>query len=187
MKILFALGNPGSEYAGTRHNTGFVVVDALAHEWSASFSEKTKFSAYVAEASVAGEKILLVKPTAFYNEVGFSARALVDFYKLVPAGDMLVIHDDLALPLGTIRVRKKGSDAGNNGIKSLNVHIGPDYTRLRIGTNTEERTGDDASFVLSRFTSSEAETLKKEIIPKATELIQNFLTGKLEDSSHTVK
>ncbi len=184
MKLIFSLGNPGSDYTGTRHNTGFMAVDALAREKGITFSEKTKFGAYIAEFSLEGEKVLLVKPTTFYNEVGVSARALIDFYKLSPAEDMLVIHDDLALPFGTIRVRKKGSDAGNNGIKSLNAHIGPDYARLRVGIAVLERTSDDASFVLSRFNSTEIETLKKEIIPKTGELIHDFLNEKLEDTSH---
>ena len=183
MKVLFALGNPGSDYTGTRHNTGFIAIDAFATEKGASFAEKSKFQAYIAELSVAGDKVLLVKPTTFYNEVGVSARTLIDFYKLSPT-DMLVIHDDLALPFGTIRVRKKGSDAGNNGIKSLNAHIGPDYARLRVGITVPGRTSDDASFVLGRFNSEEMTSLQKDIIPKLQELINNFLQDALEDTSH---
>ena len=184
MKVLFALGNPGSDYTGTRHNTGFIAIDAFATEKGASFAERSKFQAQIAELSVVGDKVLLVKPTTFYNEVGVSARALIDFYKLSPATDMLVIHDDLALPFGTIRVRKKGSDAGNNGIKSLNAHIGPDYARLRVGIAVPDRTSDDASFVLGRFNSEEMTSLQKDIIPKLQELIHRFLQGTLEDTSH---
>ena len=184
MKLIFALGNPGSEYTGTRHNTGFMAIDAFAAEKGASFAEKSKFQAYIAELSVAGNKVLLAKPTTFYNEVGVSARALIDFYKLMPATDMLVIHDDLALPFGTIRVRKKGSDAGNNGIKSLNAHIGPDYARLRVGIAVPARTSDDASFVLGRFNSDEMASLEKDIIPKLHELANDFLTNRLKDTSH---
>lgn len=184
MKLIFALGNPGSDYAGTRHNTGFMAVDAFAREKDLTFSEKTKFGAYIAEFSYEGDKVLLVKPTTFYNEVGVSARTLIDFYKITPSKDVLVIHDDLALPLGTIRVREKGSDAGNNGIKSLNAHIGADYARLRVGIAWEERTSDDASFVLSRFNAAELATLKEIIIPKTNELIQDFLQDKLAHTSH---
>lgn len=161
-----------------------MAIDAFAAEHGASFAEKSKFQAYIAELSIAGDKVLLVKPTTFYNEVGVSARALIDFYKLSPATDMLVIHDDLALPFGTIRVRKKGSDAGNNGIKSLNAHIGQEYARLRVGIAIPERTSDDASFVLGRFASDEIASLQKDIIPKLQELINDFLAGKLEDTSH---
>lgn len=185
MKLIFALGNPGEEYAGTRHNTGFMTIDAFAKNHTASFAEKAKFHTYMAELSLEGEKVLLVKPMTFYNEVGVSARALVDFYKLTPSEDMLVIHDDLVLPLGTIRVRKKGSDAGNNGIKSLNTHIGQEYARLRVGIHANERT-DDTSFVLGKFTSSEIKTLKKAIIPKTNELIDNFVANRLSETSYSL-
>ncbi|MEP6710637.1 MAG: aminoacyl-tRNA hydrolase, partial [Candidatus Saccharibacteria bacterium] len=133
MKLIFAQGNPGDQYNTTRHNVGFAILDALAKKFEASFTSKPKFFADIAELNIEGEKILLVKPATFYNETGKSARALVDFYKLAPATDVLVVHDDLALPFGTLRTREKGSDAGNNGIKSLNAHLGPDYARLRIG------------------------------------------------------
>lgn len=186
MKVIFGLGNPGADYAGTRHNVGFIAVNTLAKDHGVTFAEKTKFRAYIAEITLAEEKVLLVKPTTFYNNVGESARALIDFYKLTPAEDLLVIHDDLALPFGTIRVRKKGSDAGNNGIKSMNAHIGPDYARLRVGIAAPERTSDDTSFVLSRFNGSEAEILKEIIIPKIGELVRDFTENKLADTSHRV-
>lgn len=186
MKLIFALGNPGSDYAGTRHNTGFMAIDAFAREKGVTFNEKMKFNAYIAEFSFEGEKVLLVKPTTFYNEVGVSARALIDFYKLSPAEDVLVIHDDLALPFGTIRVRKKGSDAGNNGIKSLNTHIGPDYARIRVGIDIPERTSDDSSFVLGAFNKNEKKLLEKELILKIGKLIQSFLSGALAETSHTI-
>ena len=186
MKLIIALGNPGSEYTETRHNTGFMAADSLVYSHGAKFAEKPKFFAYIAEFTADDEKIIIAKPTTFYNQVGRSARSLIDFYKLTPA-DVLVIHDDLALPFGTIRTRHKGSDAGNNGIKSLNMHIGPDYARTRVGIHVTSHTGDDASFVLSRFTSSEIETLKEEIIPKVRELANDFLEGKLEDTSYSIK
>lgn len=187
MKLIFALGNPGSEYVGTRHNVGFMTVDRLAREHGVSFAEKTKFHAYIAELAINGEKILLVKPTTYYNNVGISARALIDFYKLDPAENLLVIHDDLALPFGTIRVRKKGSDAGNNGIKSLNTRISPDYSRLRVGIHAPEHAGDDSGYVLSRFNSAETKILKEEIIPKIHEFINDFLDDQLEATSYTKK
>jgi PTH1 family peptidyl-tRNA hydrolase len=186
MKIIFALGNPGSEYIGTRHNTGFMAVDKFAHEHGVDFIEKSKFRAYLAEFSIEGDKVLLVKPTTFYNNVGESARSLIDFYKLEPSEDLLVIHDDLALPFGRLRVRKKGSDAGNNGIKSLNAHIGQEYARIRVGIAIEERTNDDATFVLSRFDSTEQNELKDKIIPKNCGLIADFIAGELEETSYNL-
>lgn len=187
MKVIFALGNPGAEYAGTRHNIGFIAVDLLAKSHGATFSEKTKFHAYTTDIEIAGEKALLVKPTTFYNNVGQSARALIDFYKLSPVSDLLVVHDDLSLPLGTIRVRKKGSDAGNNGIKSLNSHVGADYTRVRVGIGTAEQRSDDSSFVLSRFNSSEATVLKEFVLPKVHELLNNFLSSGLGETSYQLQ
>lgn len=184
MKVIFGLGNPGAEYAGTRHNIGFMAVSKMAKDEGKTFAERTKFKAYIAEMTIAGEKVLLVKPTTFYNNVGESARAIIDFYKLDLSKDLLVIHDDLALPIGTIRIRGKGSDAGNNGVKSLNAHIGPDYARLRVGIAVEDRTNDDSSFVLARFNDAEIGALKTTLMPKINELVIDFTQNKLVDTSH---
>lgn len=175
MKVIFAQGNPETKYDGTRHNIGFALLDTFAREQDATFQEKSKFFAHIAELTANGDKILLVKPTTYYNETGQSARALVDFYKLNPATDVLVVHDDLALPLGTLRTRQKGSDAGNNGIKSLNAHLGPDYARLRIGIYNDLRERiDDADFVLSRFSKDEAAEMGA-LYEKAFVFIDSFL------------
>ena len=121
MKVILALGNPGEKYTYTRHNAGFLIIDQLAAGQSAQFSNKPKFFSDIAELNVSGEKILLVKPNTYYNEVGIAARALMDFYKLT-LDDVLIIHDDTALDFGKIRVRKGGRDAGSNGLKSLHAH-----------------------------------------------------------------
>ena len=134
MKVILALGNPGEKYAYTRHNAGFLIIDQLTAEQSAQFSNKPKFFADIAELNMSGEKILLVKPTTYYNEVGISARAILDFYKLT-LDDLLIIHDDTALDFGKIRVRRGGRDAGSNGLKSLHAHIGSDFWHIRIGTD----------------------------------------------------
>ncbi len=187
MNIIFAQGNPSKDYDGTRHNVGFIVLDKLAMTHRADFASKSKFKSDIAEINSTEGKTLLVKPTTFYNESGVCAHSLVDFYKLDPKVNLLVIHDDLALPFGTIRIRRKGSDAGNNGIKSLNAHIGPDYIRIRIGIYNELRDRqDDADFVLSRFSADEQATLQGTIIPKVIELTNEFLAGTLEDTSHAL-
>lgn len=187
MKVIFAQGNPGEEYSSTRHNIGWLVLDAFAKAKGIDWHTKAKFFANIAEYTTAGEKVLLVKPTTFYNETGRSARALVDFYQLNPATDMLVVHDDLVLPFGTLRAREKGSDAGNNGVKSLNAHIGEHYARLRVGISSELRDRmDDTTFVLGKFTSGEAQELKQTIIPKTFELIENFGSGNYKATSHRV-
>ncbi len=184
MKLILAQGNPGVQYHDTRHNVGFRMLDAYAHVHGATFAEKSKFHAYTAEVSVDGEKILLTKPTTFYNETGLSARALVDFYKLSPATDVLVLHDDIALPLGTIRTREKGSDAGNNGIKSLNAHLGDSYKRVRIGVWNElaDRMGA-TKFVLGNFAKEEQAALA-EIRPTILEIIDTFIAEEFAITSY---
>lgn len=183
MKLILAQGNPGSDYRGTRHNVGFSLLDAYAQKQGADFAEKTKFSAYIAEFSHAGEKVLLVKPTTYYNETGQSARALINFYKL-DTSDVLVLHDDLALPLGTIRTREQGSDAGNNGIKSLNAHLSHNYKRARIGIYTELADRMDATaFVLGKFTTDEQKTLAEQQ-PTLIKIIDDFIVDRFESTSH---
>ena len=185
MKLIFAQGNPGTQYARTRHNVGFIMLDALADAAKAQWKPESKYKAEVAAIQLQGEKVLLVKPTTFYNETGLAARALVDFYKLTPSEDVLVIHDELALPFGTVRIREKGSDAGNNGIKSLNAHLGPDYARIRIGIWNELRDRMvDAAFVLSVFNKDEQTHLAEKITPTVLTLIDNFVAGTLEPASH---
>lgn len=187
MKVIFAQGNPGTQYARTRHNVGFMVLDALAADHGSNWKADTKNKAEIAEVRIEGEKILLIKPTSFYNDTGLVARSFVDFYKLTPSEDLLVLHDELALPFGTIRVRDKGSDAGNNGIKSINTHLGPEYWRVRIGIWNELRDQiDDANFVLSSFTSAENEKLQSTLIPAASKLVHSFVQGGLVADSQSV-
>lgn len=184
MKIILALGNPGRIYKKTRHNVGFTVLDAYAKTKSTKWKTSEKFNAEIAEINDRGKKTLLIKPSSYYNESGQVVRRLVDFYKINTQTDLLVIHDDLSLPLATIRVRKKGSDAGNNGIKSINSHIGEGYARIRIGAWNELRDKvDDAKFVLNRFARSEQKFLEKSVIPNVSSLIDDFVNGSLEASS----
>ena len=191
MKVILALGNPGEKYAYTRHNAGFLVIDHLAAGQSAHFSNKPKFFADVAElnsftvnsaastkshTTIPRGKILLVKPTTYYNEVGIAARALMDFYKLT-LDDLLIIHDDTALDFGKIRVRKGGRDAGSNGLKSLHAHIGSDFWHIRIGTdNLLRRQVSTDRFVMMNFNSDELTILKNWAIPTARTMIHDFLS-----------
>ena len=191
MKVILALGNPGEKYVHTRHNAGFLVIDQLASGQSAHFSNKPKFFADVAElnsftvnsaanaklpVTIPREKILLVKPTTYYNEVGVAARALMDFYKLT-LDDVLIIHDDTDLDFGKIRVRKGGRDAGSNGLKSLHAHIGADFWHIRIGTdNLLQRQVSTDRFVMMNFNSDELTILKNWAIPTARTMIHDFLS-----------
>lgn len=187
MKLVFAQGNPESTYDRTRHNIGFYVLDKFAEGHNLTWSEKAKFNALITEVTLRGEKVILVKPTTFYNETSISARKLIDFYSLNTTTDILVIHDDLALPFGTIRIRGQGSDAGNNGIKSLNSHLGPDYHRIRIGIWNERRDlMNDADFVLSRFSKEESKKLDALVVPHVIERIEKFCQETLGATSHTL-
>ena len=132
MKVIAGLGNPGREYAQTKHNVGFLMVDALAAhlgvtEW------REKYDALIARARIGSEAVLLVKPQTYMNESGRAIAPLMNFYKLA-AGDLIVAHDDMDIPTGTIRIRKKGSSGGHNGIKSILAHLGDEhFARIRIG------------------------------------------------------
>ena len=181
MKLILAQGNPGTDYANTRHNVGFLAMDAYAVKHRLSFQHKSKFHADIAE--IAGpEKILLAKPTTYYNDTGISARSLADFYKIAPH-NILILHDELALPFGTLRLREKGSDAGNNGVKSLNAHLGEQFTRLRIGI-LSPASSQPKDFVLSKFTPDETAKLQKTIFPKISEIIDDFIADRHSATSY---
>lgn len=175
MKVIFVQGNPGLQYAASRHNVGFMIADHLAKQWQVEFTKRSKLYADIAEKTINGEKVLLVKPTTFYNETGQSARAILDFYKLDPRSDFLAIYDDLALPLGIIRTRLKGSDAGNNGVKSLNAHLGDEYARIRIGIFNEEKNQIPmVNFVLGMFDAHEKNALDA-ISEQAERFVSDFI------------
>src|SRR6516165_8629735 len=152
MKIVVGLGNPGKRYEGTRHNVGFAVVDALAEGPGVS-SFQNRFHADVAEWLEAGDKVLLVKPETFMNLSGRCVRQAVDFYQ-VPFHDVLVVCDDINLPLGKLRFRTRGTHGGHNGLRDIQNHLGStEYPRLRIGVDAP---ADDAvDHVLGRFRPSE--------------------------------
>ena len=132
MKIIVGLGNPGAEYAKTRHNVGFMLVDALAERLGED-TWRERYDALVLETRIGAEKVLLVKPITYMNESGRAVGPLMSWYKLEPE-DLIVAHDDMDIPVGTVRIRKKGSAGGHNGIKSILAHLGDEhFARVRIG------------------------------------------------------
>ena len=134
--LIVGLGNPGKEYAETRHNVGFRFVDALAENQSVRI-DRAKFQALVADTAVAGHRVLLVKPQTYMNSSGLAVREAADFYK-IPPEKILVIYDDISLEPGRVRIRKKGSDGGHNGIKSIIAHLGSDaFPRVKIGVGAK--------------------------------------------------
>lgn len=163
MKVIVGLGNPGSRYDGTRHNVGFAVVDWLASGVGVS-PFRRKFSAQMAECPDGAEMLLLVKPETYMNLSGDSVRQVLDFYKL-SAEDLLVVCDDMALPLGKLRVRAQGTHGGHNGLRNIQDHLGSTaYARVRIGVDAPNDEAID--HVLGRFRPSER-PLIDEAIAKA--------------------
>jgi PTH1 family peptidyl-tRNA hydrolase len=153
MKVVVGLGNPGSRYAGTRHNVGFDVVDSLAESPQAGRFQ-SRFRALVAELVEGPHKVLLVKPETFMNLSGQCVRQIMDFYQL-PGEDLLVVCDDINLPLGKLRVRPRGTHGGHNGLRDIQNHLGTmEYPRLRIGVDSPVE-GEAVEYVLSRFAASE--------------------------------
>jgi PTH1 family peptidyl-tRNA hydrolase len=153
MKVIVGLGNPGSKYHGTRHNVGFAVIDSLATAAGVSrFLDR--FQAEIAEWMAGGEKVLLVKPSTFMNLSGRAVRQVLDFYQ-VEVPDLLVVCDDVNLPLGKLRFRAKGSAGGHNGLRDIQNHLGTsDYARLRLGVDAPGQ-DDMIGHVLSRFKPGE--------------------------------
>ncbi len=152
MKVVVGLGNPGGRYQGTRHNVGFDVVDSLAASSHAGRFQG-RFQAQLAELHEDGEKILLVKPETFMNLSGRSVRQVLDFYQ-VAAADLLVVCDDINLPLGKLRVRARGTHGGHNGLRDIQNHLGGvEYARLRIGVDAPRE--DAVDHVLGRFRPAE--------------------------------
>ncbi|MFO0927001.1 MAG: aminoacyl-tRNA hydrolase [Gemmataceae bacterium] len=154
MRVIVGLGNPGKQYHGTRHNVGFAVVDSLAQSPQAGRFQ-ARFQGQVAELHDGEHKVLLVKPETFMNLSGRCVRQVTDFYQ-VAATDLLVVCDDVNLPLGKLRVRAKGSHGGHNGLRDIQNHLGTtDYPRLRIGVGAAAEPGELVDHVLTRFKPSE--------------------------------
>ena len=161
-QLIVGLGNPGSNYEKTRHNVGFMAIDKLARVWQISLSENRKFQGIVGEGTYSGNKIRLLKPTTFMNNSGQSIRAVLNWYKLSPES-VLVIYDDMDLPLGKIRLRLSGSAGGQNGMKSAIAHLGTQtFPRLRIGIGSPKADlgdKDAVSHVLGSFSGAEAKLI----------------------------
>jgi PTH1 family peptidyl-tRNA hydrolase len=165
MKMVVGLGNPGRRYAGTRHNVGFVVAGALAQGPGAA-GFQNRFHAEVAELNDDGEKILLVKPETFMNASGRSVRQAVDFYQLT-LENLLVVCDDINLPLGKLRFRARGTHGGHNGLRDIQNHLGTTgYPRLRIGVGAPPEEGA-IDYVLGRFRASERPLIEEALATAA--------------------
>ena len=157
MKLIVGLGNPGAKYARNRHNVGYLALDAIAAAHGFAIW-RGKFQGQIAEGRLGGERVLLLKPETYMNLSGDSVRAAMAFHKLEP-GDVIVLHDELDLAPGRVRVKTGGGTAGHNGIRSIAAHLGPEFTRVRIGVGHPGDKRVVSNHVLSDFAKSDAEWL----------------------------
>jgi PTH1 family peptidyl-tRNA hydrolase len=177
--LIVGLGNPGAEYAKTRHNAGFLLVEKLVEQWQSDWAKERKFVARVAKAERNGNKVLLCEPQTFMNLSGESVGALVNYYQL-PLGKILVAVDDADLPFGEIRLRKSGSSGGHHGLESIEQHLASrEFARLRIGIGRKDSSRQIANYVLGKFDASENELLKK-VLERATNQVETWLTSGIE-------
>lgn len=160
MFIIVGLGNLTKEYEGTRHNVGFDVIDLLADKYNISVTDR-KCRAFCGKGIIAGQKVLLVKPQTYMNLSGESVRGMVDFYKIDIETELLVIFDDVSLPVGQLRIRKKGSAGGHNGIKNIIAHLGTnEFQRIKVGVGEKPKEYDLADYVLGHFSKAEREEME---------------------------
>lgn len=178
MPVIVGLGNPGRKYAGTRHNIGFELLDRLAEYFSVRMGPG-KGPFHIGDVHYHGEKVLLVKPTTYMNLSGDAVVQVLNYYD-IGTEDCLVCYDDLNLPVGTIRLRPKGSAGGHNGIKDIIKKLGTkDFPRLRIGIGNSYREGKQVDYVLSRFSKSDRKTVE-ETLDLAVDAVRTYLDHGIE-------
>lgn len=161
MYIIVGLGNPERKYLNTRHNIGFDVIDSIAEKNDIVLGEK-KHKAVTGKGIVAGQKVILVKPLTYMNLSGESVRSVIDFYKADEKSELIVVSDDINLDMGQIRIRKRGSDGGHNGLKNIILHLGHDeFIRVRMGVGEKPPKMDLADYVLCHYFEEEREVMNE--------------------------
>lgn len=177
--LIVGLGNPGLQYENTRHNAGFLVMDILAKEEQFQIRQ-LKWSALLGQCRMGDAHCLVMKPQTFMNNSGEAVRDCASFYR-IPPERIVVVYDDISLDVGRLRIRRKGSDGGHNGIKSILYHLGSDqFPRVKVGVGQKPHPDYDlAAWVLSRFTGPEQKTLAQ-TLPKATEAVRLIVKGETE-------
>ena len=179
MFIIVGLGNPTAQYAGTRHNVVFDVIDAIAYKYNISVTER-KHRAFCGKGMIAGQKVILVKPQTYMNLSGESVRSVLDFYKVDVETELLVIFDDVSLDVGQLRIRKKGSAGGHNGIKNIIQHLGTNvFRRIKVGVGEKPKDYDLADYVLGHFSKAEKEQME-EGYKKAINAVELMLQDEIE-------
>jgi len=179
LHLIVGLGNPGADYAKTRHNAGFALADLLAERWRAEWHTARKFRVRVARTQRKGRKVLLCEPQTFMNASGEAVRALVSFYRL-PLSGLVVAVDDADLPLGEIRLRPRGSSGGHHGLESTEQHLGSrEFARLRIGIGRADGARKITDYVLGRFSAADA-ALMKRVLARAADQVECWLAGGIQ-------
>lgn len=173
MFLLVGLGNPGQKYARTRHNVGFDVVDRLGERWGIAVTRSSSQS-LVGDGLVKNERAVLMKPQAYVNRSGGPVRAAMDFYK-VPIANVIVVHDELEVPFGKVKIKRSGGHGGHNGIRDLNQHLGTDYPRVRVGTGRPPEGWDPSDFVLARWKDDEGQEVLR-MIERACDAMESVVT-----------
>ncbi len=183
MKLVAGLGNIGDKYCFTRHNAGFMVVDKLALNNNVSFKEEKKLKCFMTKIRLDNEDVILIKPTTFMNLSGEALSAVINYYK-IDVKDVLIVYDDLSLPLGKIRFRPNGSDGGHNGIKSVIKHLGTNnFARLKVGIGPQPPIPSEA-FVLQNFDKAQLEELKS-VLTKCVEGVEFYFESGMEKAQNT--
>jgi PTH1 family peptidyl-tRNA hydrolase len=181
LHLIVGLGNPGAEYAKTRHNAGFLLVEKLAARWKADWTNERKFDARIARAEQNGRRVLLCQPQTFMNLSGETVGALTNFYQL-PLKQLLVTVDDADLPCGEIRLRASGSSGGHHGLESIERHLASrEFARLRIGIGRKNGAREITNYVLGKFDSAENAVLEK-VLDRASGQIECWLDGGIENA-----
>ncbi|MGA2868819.1 MAG: aminoacyl-tRNA hydrolase [Verrucomicrobiota bacterium] len=179
MHLIVGLGNPGAEYAQTRHNAGFLLVEKLAAQWKADWTNERKFKARMAKSERQGKRVLLCEPQTFMNLSGETVGDVAGFYQL-PLPQLIVAVDDADLPFGEIRLRPGGSSGGHHGLESIEQHLGSrEFARLRIGIGRKDGARQITNYVLGKFEPAEQELLEK-ILERAANQVECWLAAGLQ-------
>ncbi len=178
LRLIVGLGNPGPDHALTRHNVGFWFVDALAHASGGRFREHRKHQGEIARIRIGEQEIGLVKPLTYVNRSGLAIRSIADYFRIA-AGEMLVVHDELDLPVGTVRLKRGGGAGGHNGVKDTIAHIGDDFWRLRVGIGHPGTKAEVIDYVLRRAPAEEEEAII-ECVAAAVEIMPLLISAGAE-------
>ena len=190
MFIIAGLGNPTREYEGTRHNVGFDVIDRLGARYNIDVDVK-KHRALIGKGMIAGQKVILAKPQTYMNLSGESIRSILDYYKVDPETELIVIYDDISLDVGKLRIRAKGSAGGHNGIKNIIAHVGGSvFPRIKVGVGEKPPKYDLADYVLGHFSKAEQELMEegyKDAVKAVEMIVSGDISGAMNEYNRKKK